>query len=114
MRRRVDGCGTAADQNDWIVDCTAQLQVRTLIDLFISNLQASLPAAATVEPATVTSTSKATTKAVASHSNGSSTKASPPAAKPDNAKPAKEKPAQSKGKSGAKPEPPGKSKPPKT
>jgi len=49
LRRRVDGCGTAPDQNDWIVDCAAQLQVRTLIDLFIANLQASLPAAATAD-----------------------------------------------------------------
>jgi hypothetical protein len=49
LRKRVDGCGTAADRNDWIVDCIAQLQVRTLIDLFIANLTASLPASATAD-----------------------------------------------------------------
>jgi hypothetical protein len=45
LRMRVDGCGTEADLNDWIVDCAVQLQVRTVLDLFIANLQASLPAA---------------------------------------------------------------------
>ncbi len=38
LRSRVDGCGATADLGDWIVDCTAQLEVRALIDLFIANL----------------------------------------------------------------------------
>jgi hypothetical protein len=38
LRSRVDGCGATADNGDWIVDCTAQLEVRALIDLFIANL----------------------------------------------------------------------------
>jgi Tol biopolymer transport system component len=38
LRRRVDGCGTEADTNDWITDCSSQLQVRALIDLLIANL----------------------------------------------------------------------------
>ncbi len=38
LRRRVDGCGAAADNNDWITDCASQLQVRTLIDMLIANL----------------------------------------------------------------------------
>ena len=46
LRRHVDGCGSAPDGNDWIVDCAVQLQVRQLLDLFIANLQASMPAAA--------------------------------------------------------------------
>lgn len=38
LRSRVDGCGATADLDDWIVDCTAQLEVRALIDLFLANL----------------------------------------------------------------------------
>jgi hypothetical protein len=38
LRRRVDGCGSAADSNDWITDCSAQIQVRALIDTLIANL----------------------------------------------------------------------------
>jgi hypothetical protein len=38
LRLRVDGCGATADNDDWIVDCTAQMTVRDLIDLFIANL----------------------------------------------------------------------------
>jgi hypothetical protein len=38
LRRRVDGCGSEPDMNDWIIDCTAQLQIRDFIDLYISNL----------------------------------------------------------------------------
>jgi len=33
LRRKVDGCGTAADTNDWIVDCSAQLEVRARVEL---------------------------------------------------------------------------------
>ncbi len=35
---RVDGCGTGPDRNDWIVDCAAQTEIRSLIDLLIANL----------------------------------------------------------------------------
>jgi len=38
LRRKVDGCGTTADANDWIVDCAAQLEVRALIDHLLTNL----------------------------------------------------------------------------
>jgi len=38
LRSRVDGCGASADGNDWIVECTAQIKIRTYIDLLISNL----------------------------------------------------------------------------
>lgn len=38
LRLRVDGCGAAADGNDWIVDCTAQIEIRGYVDLLIDNL----------------------------------------------------------------------------
>jgi hypothetical protein len=38
LRTRVDGCGAVADQDDWIIDCTAQAQIRDFIDLLIDNL----------------------------------------------------------------------------
>ena len=38
LRTHVDGCGASADGNDWIVECTAQIKIRTYIDLLISNL----------------------------------------------------------------------------
>lgn len=38
LRRKVDGCGADADNNDWIVDCAAQLDVRDLIDDRIASL----------------------------------------------------------------------------
>lgn len=38
LRLRVDGCGTAADGNDWIEECAAQVRVRSLIDLLVANL----------------------------------------------------------------------------
>jgi hypothetical protein len=38
LRVHLDGCGTKADGNDWITDCTAQIEIRDLIDLYISNL----------------------------------------------------------------------------
>jgi hypothetical protein len=34
----VDGCGATADMNDWILDCTAQITVRTDIDALIAGL----------------------------------------------------------------------------
>jgi hypothetical protein len=36
----MDGCGTSADNTDWIVDCTAQTQIRALLDLLVANLSA--------------------------------------------------------------------------
>jgi hypothetical protein len=38
LRTNVDGCGAAADNNDWIIDCLAQQEIRALIDLLVSNL----------------------------------------------------------------------------
>lgn len=38
LSRRVDGCGVVADQNDWIIDCAAQTEIRELIDDLIENL----------------------------------------------------------------------------
>ena len=38
LRRKIDGCGATADRNDWITDCTSQLEIRGLIDLLIMNL----------------------------------------------------------------------------
>jgi len=38
LRRFVDGCGAAADANDWIVDCGAQTRIRELLDLLTANL----------------------------------------------------------------------------
>jgi uncharacterized delta-60 repeat protein len=38
LRRKVDGCGTVADTNDWIVDCEGQQRVRALIDELLANL----------------------------------------------------------------------------
>jgi Bacterial TSP3 repeat len=38
LRTNVNGCGAAADANDWIVDCVAQQEIRGLIDLLLANL----------------------------------------------------------------------------
>ncbi|HEX5591255.1 MAG TPA: hypothetical protein VFX65_13270 [Candidatus Limnocylindrales bacterium] len=38
LRAKMDGCGTTADTTDWIVDCTAQLEIRALLDLLVDNL----------------------------------------------------------------------------
>jgi hypothetical protein len=38
LRSKMDGCGGEADNTDWIVDCTAQLQIRALLDLLVTNL----------------------------------------------------------------------------
>ena len=35
---KVDGCGTSADKNDWIVDCAEQVKIRTSINLLIASL----------------------------------------------------------------------------
>jgi hypothetical protein len=40
LRRHLDGCGATPDGNDWIVDCGAQIQIRDLVDLLITNLSA--------------------------------------------------------------------------
>jgi hypothetical protein len=37
IRSFLDGCGTAPDRSDWIVDCPSQMSVRSLIDLFFQN-----------------------------------------------------------------------------
>ena len=45
LRARVDGCETTAgvspERDDWIPNCANQLEIRRLIDLLISNLEAS-------------------------------------------------------------------------
>ena len=38
LRARLDGCGSSADTNDWIVDCAAQVKIRTLLDILIGNI----------------------------------------------------------------------------
>lgn len=38
LRRRVDGCGSVAGNDDWIVDCAAQTEFRALIDQLITSL----------------------------------------------------------------------------
>ena len=38
LRRHIDGCGTRPDKNDWILECTAQVQVRDYFDLLAENL----------------------------------------------------------------------------
>jgi hypothetical protein len=40
LRTKLDGCGAIADGTDWIVDCTAQTQIRDFVDLLITNLSA--------------------------------------------------------------------------
>jgi len=38
IRKHIDGCGTIADRDDWIIDCSAQRDLRRLIDLLIAQL----------------------------------------------------------------------------
>jgi hypothetical protein len=38
LRQHLDGCGAASDPNDWIVDCTAQVQIRAYVDILLANL----------------------------------------------------------------------------
>jgi hypothetical protein len=38
LRRELDGCGADPDRNDWIRECTAQVQVRDFLDLLADNL----------------------------------------------------------------------------
>jgi hypothetical protein len=37
LRSRIDGCGTVCDNNDWIVDCAIQTEIRMLVDILIAN-----------------------------------------------------------------------------
>lgn len=37
LRRRLDGCPSVPDPDDWIADCSAQMNVRAAIDLLIAN-----------------------------------------------------------------------------
>jgi hypothetical protein len=37
LRKRMDGCGSRSDRNDWIVDCTVQTRIRALVDIVIAN-----------------------------------------------------------------------------
>jgi hypothetical protein len=39
LRTRVDGCGTAAQSDDWIIDCGSQTAFRKLLDLLAANLR---------------------------------------------------------------------------
>lgn len=38
IRRHLDGCPTEPDQDDWVTDCTAQLELRALLDVLANNL----------------------------------------------------------------------------
>jgi hypothetical protein len=38
LRRHLDGCGTAPDNNDWVTDCDAQHDLRAFVDLLIANV----------------------------------------------------------------------------
>ena len=38
LRLHLNGCGTVADIDDWIISCPDQVTVRGLVDLLISNL----------------------------------------------------------------------------
>jgi len=38
LRTHLDGCGASADNTDWVVDCGAQVQLRSLLDLLVANL----------------------------------------------------------------------------
>jgi endonuclease/exonuclease/phosphatase family metal-dependent hydrolase len=39
LRTRLDGCSTAPDGDDWILDCVAQAAIRALLDTLAANLQ---------------------------------------------------------------------------
>jgi hypothetical protein len=38
LKRRLDGCGDFATNDDWITDCAVQAELRPLIDLLLQNL----------------------------------------------------------------------------
>ncbi len=39
----VNGCGAAADNNDWIADCEAQRKIRTSIEIIVAGLRSGQP-----------------------------------------------------------------------
>jgi hypothetical protein len=39
LHKRIDGCGTEPDWNDWIVDCESQIEFRQLLDLYERGIQ---------------------------------------------------------------------------
>ena len=41
LRRRVDGCGSSPDRNDWVTNCGSQVEIRTLLGQLINNLSAT-------------------------------------------------------------------------
>jgi hypothetical protein len=43
LGRRINGCGTAPDANDWILDCADQVAIRALVDLLLANLETTSP-----------------------------------------------------------------------
>jgi hypothetical protein len=38
LRLRVDGCGTSPESNDWILECGAQVVIRSLLDVLIAHV----------------------------------------------------------------------------
>ena len=40
LRMRIDGCGVKPDKNDWIISCSDQVDIRSLVDLLLVNLVA--------------------------------------------------------------------------
>ena len=34
LHKRIDGCGSAPERNDWIVDCEEQIEFRELLGLY--------------------------------------------------------------------------------
>ena len=49
LRKHMDGCSPAADKNDWIVDCDAQLESRRILDILLAN-HVSLSIDTDIEP----------------------------------------------------------------
>lgn len=43
LRRRMDGCGSAGDANDWVTDCAAQAALRAPLDALIGLLGQAMP-----------------------------------------------------------------------
>jgi len=37
LRARIDGCGASADADDWIVDCAAQSEIRSIVDDLVAS-----------------------------------------------------------------------------
>jgi len=38
LRRHVNGCPPAADRDDWIIDCPAQISIREILDAVIASI----------------------------------------------------------------------------